>query len=241
MRITKYLAWSGVASRRKAEQLIGENRVKLNGRTVTEPFVRVSAGDEIRVDGIRVSRPEEKLYFLLDKPAGYLSTVADPYGRKTVMDLLPHREARLYPVGRLDRDSEGLLLMTNDGELAYRLTHPKFLIPKTYRALVEGIPGPGQLQQLRDGLELEGVLTAPAKVKIKKREGSGRCWLEITIHEGRKRQVKQMCAAIGHPVVKLRRTQFALLDARGLKAGHYRRLDNEEVEQLYRLAGLKPG
>ncbi len=240
MRITKYLARAGVASRRKAEKLIEENRVKINGVNVTEPFTRVNPGDEIRVDGVRISKAERKLYFLLDKPAGYLSTRTDPHGRKTVMDLLPAREARLYPVGRLDGDSEGLLLITNDGELTYRLTHPKFLVPKTYRVLVEGVPTWEQLQRLRQGIELEGVRTAPAQVRVKKREGAGRCWLEIKIHEGRKRQIRNMCAAIGHPVIKLRRTQFAHLEGRGLKPGQNRQLTGEEVAQLYRLVGLAP-
>lgn len=229
-----------MASRRKADQLIAGNRVKINGVIVTKPFTRVNPGDKVTVDGTRVFRPEPKAYLLLDKPPGYLSTVSDPHGRKTVMHLLPDRETRLYPAGRLDADSEGLLLMTNDGELAYRLTHPRFQVPKTYRVLVEGVPTGEKLKQMRSGLELEGTLTAPAKVKLLKPGGSRRSWLEITIHEGRKRQVKKMCASIGHPVIKLRRTKFALLTARGLRVGHYRRLTVSEIKQLYRLVGL-PG
>ncbi len=239
MRLTKFMARAGIASRRKAEQLIADNRVKINGFTVTQPFTRVHPGDEVTVDGVRVYKPEAKIYLLLDKPAGYLSTVTDPHGRKTVMDLLPALEARLYPVGRLDADSEGLLLMTNDGELAYRLTHPRFKVPKTYRALVKGVPTWEGIKQLSCGINLDGAITAPAKVKLMKREGTLRSWLRITIYEGRKRQVKNMCAAIGNPVIKLRRTSFALLTARGLKTGHYRRLTGAEIDQLYRLVGLK--
>ncbi len=240
MRITKFLARAGIASRRKAEQLIAEKRVKINGLVITKPFTRLNPTDEVTVDGVKVSKPEAKMYYMLNKPAGYLSTVTDPHGRKTVVDLLPPvLEARLYPVGRLDMDSEGLLLVTNDGELAYRLTHPRFEISKTYRVLVKGVPGWEQIQKLRHGVKLEDHITAPAKIKLKKREGTLRSWLEITIHEGRKRQVKNMCAAIGHPVIKLRRTQFAQLNVQGLKTGRYRRLTGVEVDRLYRLTGLK--
>ncbi len=239
MRLNKLLARAGVASRRRAEQLIAGNRVRVNGNVVTEPFARVNPGDEITVDGVRLPKPESKTYLLLNKPMGYLSTVTDPHGRKTVLDLLPSRETRLYPVGRLDIDTEGLLLITNDGELAYRLTHPRFQVPRTYRALVRGVPTENEIRQLRSGVIIEGNLTAPARVRLRKREGTLGSWLEITIHEGRKRQVKNMCAAIGHPVIRLCRTGFAQLKITGLRTGKHRPLTGAEIDALYRTVGLK--
>lgn len=231
MRLAKYLAHAGVASRRNAELLIKDARVKVNGLTVTLPQTEVTSGDEITLDGAGVSSEEKKYYILLNKPAGYLSTVFDPHGRRTVIDLVKGVEARIYPVGRLDADTEGLLLLTNDGELAYRLTHPRYQVMKTYRALVLNVPDRKTLAALAEGVEIEGRRTAPASVKLIK-AGEKRALIEITICEGRKRQVKKMFSAAGHPVIKLRRIRFAFLDVTGLKKGSYRSLTPKEVGRL---------
>ncbi len=243
MRLSRYLSLSGVASRRKAEQIIAAGRVEVNGKRVTLPQHRVGPEDEVAVDGRKVKPAAEKQYLLLDKPAGYLSTVTDPRGRPTVMDLLLPGEitARLYPAGRLDLDTTGLLLLTNDGELAYRLTHPRFGVEKRYLVRVKGIPAARTLSRMARGMALEEGLTAPAKVKLLRRlPGSGGALLEITLMEGRKRQVKRMCAAAGHPVLELRRTGFAFLTASKLERGKYRPLSGAEVRRLYRLVGLPP-
>lgn len=239
MRLSRYLALAGVASRRKAEQIIASGRVAVNGTVVTLPQYRVEAGDRVTVDGRAVEPAGEKYYLLLDKPAGYLSTVSDPRGRRTVLDLIGRLPARLYPVGRLDLDTTGVLLLTNDGELAYRLTHPRFEVKKRYRARVKGVPDAATLARMARGMELEEGHTAPAEVRLIRRLPGG-ALLEIVLIEGRKRQVKRMCAAAGHPVMELRRTGFAFLTAVGLKEGQYRRLTGNEVRRLYRLVGLPP-
>ncbi|HOL17831.1 MAG TPA: pseudouridine synthase [Bacillota bacterium] len=237
MRLAKYLAAAGVASRRKAEQIIREGRVTVNGERALLPQTGVSAGDEILVDGIPVRSPEHYYYLLLDKPIGFVSTVSDPHGRPTVLDLVKDIPARIYPVGRLDADTSGVLLLTNDGGLAYRLTHPRFHVEKEYRAWVKGFPSAETLQQLSRGVEVEGRKTAPAQVRAV-RKGNGCTLLDNVLTEGRKRQVKQMCAAVGHPVLKLRRIRFAFLTARGLRAGAYRHLSRSEVKKLYHLVKM---
>ena len=239
MRLSRYLALAGVASRRKAEQIIASGRVAVNGAVVTLPQHRVEAGDRVTVDGREVEPSREKYYLLLDKPAGYLSSASDPRGRPTVLDLVGNIPARLYPAGRLDLDSTGLLLLTNDGELAYRLTHPRFGVKKRYRVRVKGVPDAATLERMARGMELEDGRTAPAEVRLIRRLPGG-ALLEITLIEGRKRQIKRMCAAAGHPVVELRRTGLAFLTAAGLKEGQYRRLTVDEVKRLYRLVGLLP-
>ena len=238
MRLVKYLARAGVASRRKSEEIIAGGRVRVNGTVTTLPQADVTAADLIEVDGVRIKEAERKYYLLLDKPPGFLSTVTDTHARGTVMDLVGDIPARLYPVGRLDADTLGVLLLTNDGELAYRLTHPRYKIEKTYRAWVKEIPSAAALVKMARGLELDGRITAPAVIRLVKTDGSKRAMLEITITEGRKRQVKQMCAALGHPVLKLRRVSFAFLTARGLRSGECRYLTRDEVRRLYRLVGL---
>lgn len=240
MRLSRYLALAGAASRRKAELIIAAGRVKVNGVTVSLPQHRVGPEDRVSLDGRPVEPAAEKQYLLLDKPAGYLSTVTDPRGRPTVMDFIGNIPARLYPVGRLDRNTTGLLLLTNDGELAYRLTHPRFGIEKRYCARVKGVPAARTLSRMAGGMKLEDGLTAPAGVRLLRRFPDG-ALLEIVLVEGRKRQVRRMCAAAGHPVTELRRTGFAFLTPAGLQSGACRRLSSAEVCRLYRLVGLPAG
>ncbi|WP_338817808.1 Ribosomal large subunit pseudouridine synthase B [Moorella thermoacetica] len=239
MRLQKYLALAGVASRRRAEDLIRAGRVRVNGRVIKVMGVQVEPGqDKVTVDGQPVTGPERKYYLLLFKPAGYVTTVSDPRGRPKVTDLVHGIPARLYPVGRLDYATEGLLLLTNDGELTLRLTHPRYGVTKTYLALVRGIPDANTIQHLRRGVKLEDGPTAPARVNLC-RAGKDSALLELTLREGRNREVRRMLAAVGHPVLRLRRIRLAFLTLRGLKPGTYRHLTPHEVERLYRLVGLK--
>lgn len=237
MRLSKYLSTAGVASRRRAEEIIASGRVAIDGKVITLPQHRVKGGEEVTVDGRAVQPAKVKQYLLLDKPAGFLCTVTDPHGRPTVLDLINAGSARLYPVGRLDLDTTGLLLLTDDGELAYRLTHPRFGVEKKYSVQVKGVPGPAALRRLARGVRLEEGPTAPARVRLLRRKRDS-AHLEITLIEGRKRQIKRICAAVGHPVLRLRRTGFAFLTAAGLESGACRRLSGEEVHRLYRLVGL---
>ncbi len=232
MRIAKYIAQAGIASRRQAEQIVQGGRVEVNGSVVSELWLDIIPGkDEVRVDG-KLIETGARIYVLLNKPAGYLSAVSDGRGRLTVVDLLSGYEERLFPVGRLDYDTEGLLLLTNDGDWANRLMHPRYGVDKTYKVTVEGGPDEARLQELRQGILLEDGMTAPAKVRVMERS-PGSTVLEVVIHEGRKRQVKRMCAAIGHPVQRLLRTGYAFLDLDGLNPGQSRLLNPEEVERLY--------
>ncbi len=237
VRLAKYLAAAGVASRRKAEQIIFDGRVTVNGKRVLIPQTDVTDADEVFVDKVRIKGAGKLFYLLLDKPRGILTTVTDTHDRPTVLDLVKDIPARVFPVGRLDADTSGVLLLTNDGELAYRLTHPRFHVEKEYKAWVKGFPSKAVLEQLAGGVELEGKKTAPARVKAVRR-GDNRTLLEIILTEGRKRQVKLMCAAVGHPVIKLRRIRFAFLTARGMQTGEYRHLHRTEVKRLYRMAGI---
>ena len=230
-KLQKVLARAGVASRRAVEELIAEGRVRVNG-SVAQVGARVDAdADVIEVDGALVSTAAGLVHYLLNKPAGVISTAEDTHGRHTVVDLVP-AEPRVFPVGRLDADTEGLLLLTNDGELTHRLTHPSFGVEKEYLASVEGDPSPAAVRSLREGVELDdGARTAPAKVA---RVSSG--VLRITIHEGRNRQVRRMCEAVGHPVVRLVRTRIGPLADRRLKPGEWRLLSGEEVRALAQAA-----
>lgn len=237
MRLSRYLALAGVASRRKAEQIISQGRVEVDGTVITVPQHRVGAGSRVTVDGRAVKPEEKKYYLLLDKPAGFLSTARDPRSRPTVLDLIGRSPARLYPVGRLDLDTTGLLLLTNDGALAYRLTHPRFGVEKRYRVGVKGVPPPAVLARMSRGVFLEDGPTAPARVRLLHRSRGG-AFLEIVLREGRKRQIRRMCAACGYPVWNLRRTGFAFLTAQGLESGAHRSLQDAEVRRLYRLVGL---
>jgi 23S rRNA pseudouridine2605 synthase len=230
MRLAKHLAHAGVASRRAAERLIFEGRVTVGGHVVRDPARDVDGSKEIKVDGRPIGGTEqERAVYILNKPAGVVSTAHDTHGRRTVVDLI-HADRRLYPVGRLDADSTGLLLLTDDGELAHRLTHPSFEVPKTYRAVVRNPPvREPALRKLREGVELDDGRTSPAKIR---KISSGE--LEITIHEGRKRQVRRMCEAVGHRVESLERVAFGPLKLGNLPAGGHRKLTAAEVEQLRR-------
>ena len=236
-RLQKVIAYAGVASRRKAEQLITEGKVKVNGKVVRELGTKVSNSDTIEVEGVKLEK-ENKVYFLLYKPKGYISAVTDDKGRKTVVDIFKKDvPERIFPVGRLDYDTTGLLLLTNDGEFSYQLTHPKFKIDKTYVARVKGVPTIDGLKKLQRGIKLEDGKTAPAQVSMTSfDEKAGKAICEITIHEGRNRQVRRMFEAIGTPVVKLKREKFAFLTLGHLKPGQYRQLTKQEVKWLRVLA-----
>jgi 23S rRNA pseudouridine2605 synthase len=231
MRLGKFLAHAGVASRRAAEQIVFAGRVTVGGEVVRDPARDVGEQDAIAVDGRGVSLERRRLVYALNKPAGYVSTVKDPQGRPTVVSLVSSRE-RLYPVGRLDADTTGLLLLTNDGELAHQLTHPSFEVPRVYRAQVRNGPVHEQaLRRLREGVTLEDGVTAPARAR---RLAPDR--VEIVLHEGRKRQVRRMLDAVGHPAVRLERVAFGPLRLGELPLGKHRLLKAAEVEQLRRAA-----
>lgn len=237
MRLQHFLALAGVASRRRCEELMRAGRVRVNGRDAQELGTKIDPQrDVVEVDGKRVEI-EKKLYVLLNKPPGYLSTVTDARGRPTVTELVADLPARLYPVGRLDLDTEGVLLLTNDGALCHRLTHPRFGVEKTYRAEVRGKPGREALRSLKRGTNIGEGRTWPAKVRLI-RFGTERSTLEITIHEGRKRQVKRMCKTIRHPVLRLTRVKFAGISLGRLRPGQYRLLSDSEVASLKKTAGL---
>lgn len=228
MRLSKYLAHAGVASRRAAETMIRDGRVTVAGEIVLDPALDVDERSAVTADGRSLDGPEARVVYALNKPLGVLSTAKDTHGRQTVVALIEGERSRLYPVGRLDADSSGLILITNDGALAHRLTHPSFEVQKTYRARVGGGPvGDGALRLLREGVSLDDGMTAPARVRR-----AGRGVLELAIHEGRNRQVRRMCEAVGHPVVELRRVAFGPLKLGELAPGSYRRLSDGEVELL---------
>jgi len=236
-RLQKVIAQAGVASRRKAEQLILEGKVKVNGKVVKELGTKVNPStDDIEVNGIPIEK-EEPVYYLFYKPRGVISTVNDDKGRKTVLNYFPHVPQRIFPVGRLDYDTSGLLILTNDGELAHLLMHPKHEIDKTYVAKLEGIPTRQVLKTLEKGIQLEDGKTAPARVKfISGDRKKNTSIVEITIHEGRNRQVRRMFDAIGHKVLKLRREKYGFLTLNGLNAGESRELSPHEVKHLRELA-----
>jgi 23S rRNA pseudouridine2605 synthase len=234
VRLQKVLAQAGLGSRRTCEELIERGRVRVNGERAelgrrVDPEV-----DVVEVDGAQIGVKAGLVHYLLNKPAGVVTTASDPQGRPTVVELVPS-EPRVFPVGRLDVDTEGLLLLTNDGDLTHRLTHPSFGVEKEYLAEVEGSPSRGALRQLREGVELEDGPTAPAKVS-----SVGDHLLRITIHEGRNRQVRRMCEAVGHPVVRLVRTRIGPLAERSLAPGEWRALVQDEVRALERAAAGTP-
>jgi 23S rRNA pseudouridine2605 synthase len=228
MRLNAYLARAGVASRRKADELIKAGRVRVNGDP-GQLNTFVGAHDRVEVDGKAVAK-QRLAYVLLHKPAGVVTTASDPQGRPTVVELVEH-ESRVVPVGRLDADTTGALLLTNDGELAHRLAHPRYWVEKTYLAEVEGQPDDAALRELAEGIELEDGCTAPARVR---RVAPSR--IELVLHEGRKRQVRRMLEAVGHPVVHLHRSDYAGLELEGLEPGRWRELEPSEVERLRLLA-----
>ncbi len=241
-RLQKVMAQAGIASRRACEDLIRQGRVQVNGQVVTEMGTKVDpARDRIAVDGQPLTQAAKRVYLVLNKPPGYLSTAHDDRGRPTVMDLVPGGE-RLYPVGRLDADSEGLLLLTNDGSLTQRLTHPRYQHEKEYLVLVRGRPSPETLRQLREGIELEDGRTSPARVVVLRREEResldlerpprGTAWLRMILREGRKRQIRRMCATVGHPVQRLIRVRMGPLTLGELPPGQWRRLSKGEIRAL---------
>ncbi|MGO9761693.1 MAG: pseudouridine synthase [Solirubrobacteraceae bacterium] len=235
MRLAKYLAHAGVASRRSAEALIAAGRVSVGNEIVTDPARDVGEDSRVALDGRPLAGPEPRVLYALNKPVGVVSTARDTHGRPTVTELVPAGGLRLYPVGRLDADSSGLILLTNDGELANRLTHPRFEVPKTYRARLAGAPiADDALGALRSGVRLEDGVTAPARVR--RVGGRGSNLIELTIHEGRNRQVRRMCEAVGHRVLALERTRFGPLALDGLAPGAHRRVRDTEVERLRALA-----
>jgi 23S rRNA pseudouridine2605 synthase len=229
MRLNAYLARAGVASRRKADELIKAGRVRVNGDP-GQLNTFVGRDDRVEVDGRPVQR-QRLAYVLLHKPAGVVTTAADPHGRPTVVDLVEH-ESRVVPVGRLDADTTGVLLLTNDGELAHRLAHPRYGVEKTYLVDVEGEPDDAALSALEAGVELEDGPTAPARTR---RLGPSR--IELTIHEGRKHQVKRMLEAVGHPVRRLHRSAYAGISADDLRPGEWRELSADELERLREAPG----
>jgi 23S rRNA pseudouridine2605 synthase len=238
-RLARFLAHAGIASRRHAEELIAAGRVQVNGVTITTQGSLVEAEhDEVRVDGRIVRQSNQHVYLLLHKPKGYVSTAHDPDGRPTVLDLLPDdlRRMRLYPVGRLDIDTSGLLLLTNDGDFALHISHPRYALAKHYRVLVQGVPTEAALNALRQGVVIteddgQSHRTAPAQVEVQHRVGAN-CWLVLTIHEGRKRQVRRMLAAVDHNVLSLVRAGIGPLDLGDVPPGKWRHLTEAEVHAL---------
>jgi pseudouridine synthase len=239
IRLNKFLAQAGVASRREVDKMIAEGRIKVNGQVVQALGYKIDhEKDRVEVDGRRVEREEGLVYLMLNKPSGYLVTLKDNFKRPTIQQLLPSLRQRIFPVGRLDFDSSGLLLMMNDGELAYRLTHPRFKVPKVYLVKVMGEPDPSDLARLEKGIYLDGKKTAPAKIAQIKSDPK-KSLFKIEIFEGRKREVKRMFQAIGHKVLHLQRISFGGLRLGTLKTGKWRYLIRKEIDTLKKQAALK--
>lgn len=230
MRINKYLSGCGLDSRRKCEKLVTDCRVKVNGKTITDLATDVKDGDYVEVDGKAVNLSERKVYIILNKPKGCVSTTSDEKGRKTVLDFVKIKE-RIFPVGRLDYDTEGLLLLTNDGELAYTVTHPKNMIQKVYSVRVEGEPSEAELKRLRGGVEYGGVKYAPARVVVLEKDEK-QTKLEITVTEGKNHEIKNMIESLGRRVLFLKRTEIAGIRLGGLSRGEWRYLNARELEHI---------
>ncbi|MFQ9892071.1 MAG: pseudouridine synthase [Emergencia sp.] len=229
--MNKYIAQAGIVSRRKADELVTNGNVKVNGLTLTEPGYDVVEGDVVEVNGRRIEAEEKKVYILLNKPVGFVTTVSDDRERDTVMDLVRDVDARIFPVGRLDYNTSGMLIMTNDGDFAYKMTHPKHEIPKTYRVRVAGVLSNEKCAKLRNGVDIGGFVTSKAEVEIVK--GMPRqTVVDITIHEGKNRQVRKMFKAVGNSVQALERIAIGDIHLGRLAGGHYRKLTREEVEYL---------
>jgi 23S rRNA pseudouridine2605 synthase len=237
-RLQKILSRAGIASRRGAEKVMAEGRVTVNGETVREMGSKADlARDDVRVDGVRVRAPERPVYLVLNKPKGVITTRHDPEGRTTVMDLVP-RVAGLFPVGRLDVTTEGLLLLTNDGDFAERVSHPRYEVPRVYEAKVHGVPDEKTLARLRSGVSVDGERMTADRVRVL--EADRNAWLELTLHEGRKHEVKRLLEAVGHPVSKLRRVALGPVTTRGLDPGQFRPLSPSEVKGLMQGRGRPP-
>lgn len=234
-RLQKVMAHAGIASRRKSEAIIKEGRVAVNDKIVTDMGIQVKKDDIIKVDGIPIER-EVRVYILLNKPRGTVSTVDDPKNRDTVLELIEDIEQRIYPVGRLDYDTTGALLLTNDGELANKLMHPSYEFEKTYVAKVEGSVSREELKKLETGVMIDGEKSAPARAKVIDYDRqSDKSMVELVIHEGKNHQVKKMMEAVGHPVEKLTRDKYGFLTTEGLQSGEWRELKNAEVNRLYNI------
>ncbi len=231
MRINKYIAQAGVASRRKADELIENGNVRVNGQVIRHPGLDVAPDDRVEVNGRQVLPVTKQVYIMLNKPKGFITTVKDEKGRPTVMDLVTDVQERVFPIGRLDGNSTGLLSMTNDGELANKLAHPGHKIGKTYRAWVAGVVSPQKLAILRKGVNIGDYITAPAQVTVLKQTERS-ATVEITIHEGKNHQVRRMFQAVGCPVQELKRIAVGDLYLARLKEGHYRKLTREEIDYL---------
>ncbi len=233
-RLQKYLAECGVASRRKAEELILAGKIKVNGEVVTELGTKINpARDKVMYNNEVVKVEKSKVYILLNKPAGYISAAKDQFDNPSILHLVKDIKVRLYPVGRLDKDTTGAIILTNDGDFSYKLTHPKHEISKTYIAEIEGVPTAEEMRTFSKGVYVDGKKTYPAKIRIVK-ETKKNSIVEIIIHEGRNRQVKKMCEAIGHKVITLHRQAIGRINIDGVKEGKYRNLTNNEVEELNR-------
>ncbi len=231
MRLNKYIAHAGYASRRKADELCFNGNVKVNGVACHEPGYDVKEGDVVEVNGNRITNQEKLEYVVLNKPVGYITSMQDEHGRPVVTELVSDINARLFPVGRLDYNTSGLLIMTNDGDLAYRLMHPKHEVNKTYRARVAGNVSATRVAKLRKGVDIGGFVTSPAEVKVVK-QAERSAIVEITIHEGKNRQVRKMFAAVGNKVQELERIAIGEIRLGRMKEGHYRKLTREEIEYL---------
>jgi 23S rRNA pseudouridine2605 synthase len=232
IRLQKFLAEAGVASRRASERLIIQGRVKVNNKVVHKLGTKIDPQkDKVEVDDKVCNAIPKDLYILLNKPVGVVTTVKDPHGRPTVIDLIKGIDQRVYPVGRLDMDSEGLLILTNDGRVTYKITHPKYEIEKTYEVLVKGIVDNKKIKTLETGVKLTDGITSPAKVKILKTNKNSTL-LQIIIHEGKNRQVRRMCEAVGHPVLLLKRTHIGKLSLKGIKSGKWRHMTDEEIKYI---------
>lgn len=235
MRLQKFMAQCGIASRRKSEEIIISKRVKVNGKVITELGYKIDPlQDIVTVDGKRIRDREKKVYIMMNKPKGYVTTVSDEFNRKTVLDLVKDIKERVYPIGRLDFDTSGLLLLTNDGELAYKLIHPKFEVVKTYIATIKGRPSEEELERFRHGLEIDGYVTSKAEIEILS-SIDDKSVVRIKIHEGKNRQIRKMCDKIGHPVTSLKRISIGNLELGTLKKGCWRYLDNDEIEYLKKI------
>jgi pseudouridine synthase len=233
VRLQKYIAQCGIASRRKAEEYIGAGRIAIDGVIATEMGIRVIPGkNRVTFDGKLIEAKEQLVYYLLNKPQGYVTTLSDPQGRPIVTSLIKNSNIRLFPVGRLDLDTEGALILTNDGDLAQRIQHPSHGTNKTYEALVKGCPQQDKIALLQRGIFLEGKTTSPAAVSVVEKVGKN-CLMQITIHEGRKRQVKKMFGFIGNPVLHLKRTAYGKLFLGGLALGDYRQLNPSELNKIF--------
>ncbi|NJD01501.1 MAG: rRNA pseudouridine synthase [Ruminiclostridium sp.] len=231
LRLQKFLAEAGVASRRKCEELMLQGRVEVNGVKITELGSKVDAGDIVKVDGKEVMQEEKKVYILLNKPVGLITTSKDQFSRKTVLDLIEGVKERIYPVGRLDYDTSGLLLLTNDGDLSYKLTHPSCETNKVYQAKIKGVLNDSAIQAFKTGIGIDGYTTSPARIKVLERTSTDSL-IEVTIHEGKNRQVRRMFEAVGYSVIKLRRISIGPVKLGNLEEGAWRHLTPEEVKSL---------